>query len=144
MAVAAAGYGLTFEKMMNNGAAINMEAEDMKVLLVTDSTTPDFNADDFLADVDAEIGSGGGYTTGGNVLTGTEITIAGGLLTFDATDATWPASTITSAMGTIIYADAVTDELIVMNDFITAVSTTGGTLTVAWHASGILTLDFTP
>jgi len=144
MAVSAAGYGLTLEKMMNNGAAINIEAEDMKVGLVTDSTTPDFNADDFYADIDAEIGSGGGYTTGGNTLTGTEITVAAGTLTFDATDAAWAASTITNAMGTFIYADAVTDELIVMNDFLTAVSTTGGTLTVAWHSSGILTVDFTP
>lgn len=144
MAVAAGAYGLTLEQVLINGQAINIEAEDMKVALVTDSSTPDFNADDTFADVDAEIGAGGGYTAGGNTLTGTEVTVAAGILTFDATDATWPASTITNAMGTVIYADAVADWLICMNDFITAVSTTGGTLTVGWHSSGILTCDFVP
>jgi hypothetical protein len=63
MSITASGlYGLTIEKYLNNGAAINLEAEDLKVALVTDTHTPDFNAHDFYADLTNEIGSGGrGY-----------------------------------------------------------------------------------
>lgn len=144
MSITASGlYGLTLEKMMNNGAAINLEAEDLKVAMVTDTHTPDFNVHDFYADLTNEV-SGTGYTAGGAVMTGTELTIASGVLTYDAADVSWAASTITSAMAGIGYCDAVTDELVFLSDFVTAASTTNGTFTIQWHASGIFTVDFTP
>jgi len=144
MSITASGlYGLTLEKCFINGAAINLEAEDNKVALVNDSHTPDFNAHDFFADLTNEV-SGTGYTGGGAALTGTQITISSGVLTYDATDLSWASSTIANAMAGIGYADAVTDELIFCSDFVTAASTTNGTFTIQWHASGIFTLDFTP
>lgn len=144
MAITASGlYGLTLEKCLINGAAINLEAEDNKVAMVTDSHTPDFNAHDFYADLTNEV-SGTGYTAGGVAMTGTEITISGGVLTYDATDVSWASSTITNAMAAVGYADAVNDELIFLSDFVTAASTTNGTFTIQWHASGIFTIDFTP
>lgn len=144
MAITASGlYGLTLEKCLINGAAINLEAEDNKVAMVTDSHTPDFNAHDFYADLTNEV-SGTGYTAGGAALTGTEITISSGVLTYDATDVSWASSTISNAMAAVGYADAVTDELIFLSDFVTAASTTNGTFTIQWHASGIFTIDFTP
>jgi hypothetical protein len=144
MAITASGlFGLTIEKCFNNGAAINLEAEDNKVALVQDAYTPDFNAHDFYADLTNEV-SGTGYTAGGKAYTSTELTISGGVLTYDAADVAWTGSTITSAMAAVGYADAVTDELIFLSDFVTAVSTTGGTFTIIWNASGIFTLDFTP
>lgn len=144
MAITASGlYGLTLEKCLINGAAINLEAEDNKVAMVTDSHTPDFNAHDFYADLTNEV-SGTGYTAGGVALTSTEITISSGVLTYDATDVSWASSTISNAMAAIGYADAVNDELIFCSDFVTAASTTNGTFTIQWHASGIFTIDFTP
>ena len=145
MAITASGlFGLTLEKCFNNGAAINLEAEDNKVAMITDSATPDFNAHDFWNDLSANEVSGTGYTAGGVAYTSTEITLSGGVLTYDAADVSWASSTITSAMAAVGYAAAVTNELIFLSDFVTAASTTAGTFTIQWNASGIFTLDFTP
>jgi hypothetical protein len=144
MAITASGlYGLTIEKCLNNGAAINLEAEDNKMALVQDGYTPDFNAHDFYADLTNEV-SGTGYTAGGKAYTGTELTISGGVLTYTSAAVAWTGSTITNAMAAVGYADAVTDELIFLSDFVTAVSTTGGTLTVTPSGTGLFTIDFTP
>ena len=145
MAITASGlFGLTLEKCFNNGAALNLEAEDNKCAMITDSATPDFTTHDFWNDLSANEVSGAGYSTGGVAYTATEITLSGGVLTYDAADVSWAASTITSAMAAVGYAAAVTNELIFLSDFVTAASTTSGTFTIQWNASGIFTLDFTP
>src|SRR5688572_15614600 len=104
MAIASSGfYGLTLEKMFIDTAAQSMEAETHKGLLVTDSYTPNFDTHDFRDDVTNEIGSGGGYTTGGNTITTTQITLASGVLTWDFDDVQWTSSTIAAAMALITY-----------------------------------------
>lgn len=144
MSITASGlYGLTLEKMFINGAALNMEAEDLKVAMVTDTHTPDFTVHDFFADLTNEV-TGTGYTAGGAVMTGTEVTLASGLLTYDATDVSWASSTIANAMAAVGYFDAVTDELLFLSDFVSAASSSGGTFAINWNASGIFTLDYTP
>lgn len=152
MAITASGlYGLTLEKFLNvtslptNG----LESETaVKVLMVTDSETPDFTADDFRDDVTANEVSGTGYTAGGNTLTSTEITLSSGVLTYDAADSSWSSSTISNAMAAVGYfargGASSADELIFLSDFVTAASTSNGTFAVQWHASGIFTVDFTP
>jgi hypothetical protein len=147
MAISSSGfYGLTLEKMFIDTAGQSMEAETHKGLLVTDSYTPDFTAHDFRADVTDEV-SGTGYTAGGQTITGTEITLAAGILTWDFADPSWTSSTIANAMAHISYFNvgaAGTDQLLLLLDFVTAVSTTNGTLTVAINASGAMTLDYIP
>lgn len=144
MAITAAGmYGLSLEKALINGVALNWEAEDLDIGMVQDGYTPNFDTHDFYADITNEV-AGTGYTAGGQALTGTEITLSGGVLTWDATDPAWTTSTITDAMGGFIYADLVTDELICLLDFVTAASSSGGTFTIQLNASGILTIDYTP
>lgn len=146
MAITASGlFGLTLEKCLNNGAAIDLEAEDNKVAMITDSATPDFDAHDFWNDLSGQEVSGTGYTTGGQTYTSTELTLSGGVLKYDAADVAWTTSTITSAMAAVGYADSVaSDPLIFLSDFVTAASTTAGTFTIQWNASGIFTLDYTP
>jgi hypothetical protein len=152
MAVTASGfYGLTLEKFLNVTSlpASGFESETaVKVLMVTDSETPDFNVDNFRDDVTANEVSGTGYTAGGVAITSTELTISGGVLTYDAADPSWAASTITNAMAAVGYfarggADTA-DELLWLSDFVTAASSSSGTFTIQWHASGIWTVDFTP
>jgi len=127
--------------------AIDLDLETHKVALYLDALTPNFSTDAaYSATSEA---SGAGYTAGGNVLTGTVFTEAvTGSAVFDAADASWPASTIANAMAAIIYADALAgNNLIVLSDFVTAVSTTSGTLTIQWAApgsGGILNFDLTP
>lgn len=145
MTISSSGfYGLTLRKMLNNGAALDLEADTHKAALVTNSHTPDFDAHDFYNDLTNEIASGGGYTTGGNTLTGTTLTVVSGLLSWDATDLSWTSATISAARAAVIYADALSDELICLVNFGADASVTSGTLTVQWNSAGIFTLDFVP
>lgn len=142
MAITGSGlYGPTLQKMFTNAAALDASAEDLKVALVTDSYTPDFDAHDFYADLTNEV-SGTGYTAGGATLTGTTVGVASGVLTFDADDVTWAGSTITDAMAAVGYFDAAADELLFLSDFVSAASSDGGAFTITWAAGGIWTVDF--
>lgn len=151
MSITASGlYGLTLEKFLNVTSlpASGLESETaVKVMMMTDSYTPDFNADNFRDDVTNEV-SGTGYTAGGVVITSTELTVASGVLTYDAADASWSSSTITNAMAAAGYfargGASSADELVFLSDFVTAASTSNGTFLVQWNASGIFTVDFTP
>lgn len=152
MAITAAGlFGLTLEKMMNATSlpASGIESETaVKMAMITDSATPDFTTHDFWNDLSANEVSGTGYTADGQVLTGTEVTLSGGVLTYDATDPAWTTSTISNAMGGVFYFDrggaTSADELIGLLDFVTAASSSGGTFTIQIHSSGLFTVDFTP
>lgn len=150
MAVTAAGlFGLTLEKMMIDTVGLSLESESaVSVAMITDSATPDFTAHDFWSDLEANEVSGTGYTAGGQTLTGTEITLSGGVLTYDATDPSWSSSTISNAMAAVGYFDrggaTTADELIFLLDFVTAASSSGGTFLVQLNASGIFTVDYTP
>lgn len=147
MAISGSGfYLLTVEKMLIDTSGESLEAEDNKILLVNDSYTPDFNAHDFRNDVTNEV-SGTGYTAGGSALLTTELTISGGILTFDAADLSWATSTIPSAMAAILYFNVgadTTDQLVLLSDFVTAASSSAGTFQIAWNASGVATLDLVP
>lgn len=147
MTITASGfYGLTLEKMFIDTAAQSMEAETHKGLLVTDSEAPNFDTHDFRADITAEV-TGTNYTAGGATITTTEITLSGGVLTWDFADPSWASSSIANAMAHVSYfnvGSAATDQLLLLLDFVTAVTTSNGTLLVAINASGAMTLDYTP
>ncbi len=147
MAITASGfYGLTLEKMFIDTAGQSMEAETHKGLLVTDSEAPNFDTHDFRNDITAEV-TGTGYSAGGTTISTTEITLSGGVLTWDFADPAWASSTIANAMALVTYfnvGSSATDQLLLLLDFVTAVSTTNGTLTVQINASGAMTLDYTP
>ena len=152
MAITAAGlFGLTLEKLFiaSSFPASGIESESaLSIALVDDTITPNFDTHDFWSDLESGEASGTGYTAGGQTLTGTEVTLSGGVLTFDATDPSWPTSTIPDVMGGVIYFDrggvTTADELFLLMDFITAASSDGGTFLVALDAAGILNLDYTP
>jgi hypothetical protein len=151
MAVTASGlYGLTLEKFLNATSlpTSGLESETaVKVLMVTDSESPNFDTHNFRDDIAAEV-SGTNYTAGGVAITSTEVTLSSGVLTYDAADASWASSTISNAMAAVGYfargGASSADELVFLSDFVTAASTTNGTFTIQWHASGIFTIDYTP
>lgn len=151
MAITAAGwYGLTLEKMLNATSlpANGLESETAtSMILVNDSYTPDFTTHDFYNDVTNEV-TGTGYDAGGVTLTSTELTLSGGVLTYDFADPSWASSTIADAMAGIVKftrgGASSADELVLLLDFVTAVSTTNGLLTVQVNASGAGTIDYTP
>jgi hypothetical protein len=147
MAITASGlYGLSLEKALIDTLGESWEAEDNKVMLDSDTDTPNFDTHDFRNDVATEV-TGTNWASGGVALTGTEITLAAGVLTFDATDVSVASTTITNAMASILYTNvsgAATDQLLMLHDFVTAVSTSNGTFGIQWNASGLVTLDYTP
>lgn len=150
MAITASGlFGLTLEKQLIDTLGLSLESETaVSGALIEDTATPDFNAHDFWSDLEANECSGTGYTAGGATLTSTEITIATGVLTYDAADSAWTTSTIPDAMAEVGYFDrggaTTADELMFLSDFVTPASSSGGTFTIQRHANGILTVDFTP
>jgi len=143
MAITASGiHFISYEKMLTNGAAISYEVETNKGALVTDTHTPNYDTNETWNNTNET--SGGNWTAGGIALTGTELTTSSGTSTFDATDVSVAGSTVTSAMAYRLYCDAVADEELLVVDFVTAVTTVSGTLTITWNASGIWTNDLTP
>jgi hypothetical protein len=138
-------YGLTLEKFFIDTLGDSLEAEDNNIMLTQSGYTPNFDTQDFRNDVTNE-SSGAGYSSGGKAFTGTEITLSGGVLTFDSADPSWAGASVT-ARGSVLYrptGNAATDELFMAHTFGSDVTATAGTFTVAWNASGILTIDYTP
>lgn len=153
MAITASGmFGLTLEKFFN--AAVSwptngMESETaVKGMLVLDALSPNFDTHDFRNDVEANEASGTGYSAGGIALTSTELTISTGSLIYDSADPSWASSTIANAMGLVAYfargGASSADELLFLSDFVTAVSTTNGTLLVQVASGGWAAIDYSP
>jgi len=74
---------------------------------------------------------------------------AAGQLKYDHTnDVSVASTTIVSAMGVLLHADAQTTPVakpaIVLVDFLTAASTSNGTFGIQWDALGIFTIDLVP
>jgi hypothetical protein len=148
MAITASGvFGLSLEKSLIDTLGKSWEAEDNKYTLLSDSATPNFDTHDFWDDLVANEVTGTNWAAGGVALTGTELTLSSGTMTFDATDVSVASTTITSAMAGVLRTNVgsnATDQLLLLQDFVTAVTTVNGTFTVQHNASGILTIDYTP
>ena len=151
MAAQSSWYGLTFEKYFAGTHTENMESTNVSSMLVLDATTPAFDADDFRDDVDQEVATGSGYVTGGEALPATPAwtvaSPAAGQMAYDSPDQAWAASTITNAEGVVLFHSTGTDtadELYLMSDFGSPVSTTNGTLTVVVDSNGWTFIDYQP
>jgi hypothetical protein len=148
MSITASGaYSKTYEKMMIDTAGQSLESETVvKGLLVLDAYTPDFDVHDFRDDVTNEA-TGTGYSSGGVVLTTTDITLASpsaGSMKYDHDDPQWSSSSIANAMALVEYfnvGSSATDMLLHLLDFVTAVTTSSGLLLVQIAANGVWNLD---
>lgn len=149
MAVSSGVYFLTFEKMLIDTLGDSLEAEDNTLALVDNNHTPNFDTDDFAADLDNEE-SGGNYAR--EAVTSTEITVSSGILTFDAADTVFDNGgsndvTVVDQEASVLIRNTgndATSELFMMHDFGAAASSTDSTFTVQWNASGLLTIDLVP
>ncbi len=151
MAITASGlYGLSLDKIFTDTLGVDLEVETNKVGLVLDAEAPDFTLHDFHADLTAEHGAGGNYVK--EALITTEVTVAGGVLTYDADDTVFDNGgaddvTITDAMAAVVWTEigsSATDQLIGLWDFVTTGASTASTFSVLWNGSGLFTLDYTP
>lgn len=132
------------EDSLENTSAIDLNSDVIKCALFTDAITGTFNFDTNLAygsaPWNASEVSGTGYTAGGATLATPGVAISSGVVAFDAADASWSTSTIT-ARGGLVYDSTTSSVAIVAVNFGADFSSTAGTFTVQWHASGIFTIS---
>ena len=116
----------------------------VKCLLMTSSASISQENWETLTDVnnDTHEVSGTGYDAGGAEATTKAVTEATKVTTFDADNVTWSSSTITARYSVLYLSTgtAGTSYLIGYANFGEDKSSSSGDFTVAWDASGILTL----
>lgn len=133
----------SFKRDIMNGS-IDLDTDDIKVMLVTSSYTPDQDTHTKRSDITNEV-AGTGYTAGGASLSGKVVSVdnTDNEGVFDADDLTWASSTIT-ARGAVLYKArggvSSADELICFFDFTTDRSSSVGNFTIAWNSEGIVNL----
>ena len=90
-----------------------------------------------------EVAATGGYTTGGQILTGVTVTQNDGSTqaVFAGSNTTWAASTITAAFAVIYDHTLISKDLIGCFDFGGNQSSSSGNFTINWNGSGIITLS---
>lgn len=149
MTMASGLYVLTFRDALDtSGDAVDFLLDTHKILLVTDAHTPDFDTHNDNADVTNELATAGNYTANGKTLTGLVPTFglgAAGQLKYDlTTDVSWASASFT-ARGSILYADALaTNNLLVAQTFGADYTATNGTFTIQLNALGWFTIDLVP
>ena len=150
MAVTASGLFVStwIDILDTTQLAVDLDLETHKIALFSDTITPNFSTDTAygVAPYNANEVSGTGWASGGVALTTTAVDESPtGTLRWDAADVSETGTTLTNAMAGLIYADALAgNNAILLVDFVTAVSTVAGTLTITWAAGGIFTIDLTP
>lgn len=148
MTMASGIYGQSFADALDVSASgLQLDGTDaLKVPLVTDTFTPNFNSAHGLANLTNEV-SGTGYTAGGAAASTPTLVASGGYLTFDITvDTAWTSSTFSSVRGAVPFNDTVTtpvaDCLLCAVTFGADYSVTAGTLTIQWNASGVFRFQY--
>jgi hypothetical protein len=156
MTMASGLYVLTFRDALDtSNIAIDFLLDTHKVVLVTDTHTPNFDTHDDYADITNELATAGGYTQLGRVLTtGTAANGnctptfglgSAGQLKYDlTTDVAWPSASFT-ARGAVWYADALaTNNLLFAHTFGADYTATNGTFTIQLDALGAFYIDLVP
>lgn len=151
MAITASGlYYTTISKALGNDIALDMvtTTSGIKFALFSDSISPNFDTDTVYgsAPYNANEVSGTNWASGGVALQNTAFSVSSGSLLWDADNVSVASTTLSSAMGGLIYWDGATKDAICLVDFVTAYSTSNGTFAVTWSTSPncIFSIDLTP
>jgi hypothetical protein len=102
-----------------------------KIALFTSAATLDAGTTTYSGSTTGEVANGGGYTTGGEILTVSQVPTDGGSGTtafIDFADVTWSAATIT-ARGALIY-NSTDDTAVAVLDFGSDKTSTDGDFTI--------------
>ena len=130
----------------SGGTPIDWLSDTIKISLHTTTYTPNQATHDFYDDVTNELGSGNGYTTGGETLAGkTTSSPVATVVTYDCSDVTWTFSATKSFRYGVIYKStgtASTSPLMFLIDFDGTTNLTAAIGTWTWvvNASGLFTL----
>lgn len=141
MAISASGlFYVSFEDMLGNDAAIDLQSDVIKVALFTNSiTTPNFGtntaygAAPFNAN---EVGS----PSGGVALAAQTLSLdtsSGVRAKFDANDTAWTSQTMSGIRGALLYDTTVANSALCLVNLGTDYAVTSGVFTLQWAAGGI-------
>lgn len=138
-------YGNFLLKGFDSSTKIDLTSDTIKIALADSGYTPDLDAHDFFNDITNEE-AGTGYTAGGATLASKTWAVVGAsdVVKFDADDASWTTSTITTRYA-IVYkstGNSATSPLICLIDFSSDRTSDGGTFLISFHANGIFTLSY--
>lgn len=140
------------EDALESTASFNVDADTLKAALYDNDITPDqtvssantaYNAGQWVASGN-EVADGTNWDAGGEPLTGVSSSRTSNVYTLDATDTPQGGATVTLAnvYGCLVYNDTlaspVADQGLSYHYFGGANGVSGGTFTIKWHASGIL------
>lgn len=146
MAWTASGlYVLTWIDILDaTQLAIDTSLTTHKIAMYNNTETPNFSTETAYAATN-EV-SGTGYTAGGQVVVSPTTTESpAGTLMYDLGDQVWASPTSVTARGAKLYADALAgNNLIVGINFGSDFTSTAGTFTIQWAATGVFTIDLTP
>lgn len=144
MAISAKFYGLFFKSLCNK--EIDLDSDVIKLMLCNSSYVPNQDTHQYKSSVTNEV-SGTGYVAGGATVTPITVAYDTGTntLSFDAPDVSWSGATLIGGNApriAVLYdsspASDATRPLIGYIDFgDDSYAPNGGTLTIAWNASGI-------
>jgi hypothetical protein len=112
---------------------VHTSTDTYKIALFTDSAT--LGASTTAYSSTNEVANGGGYTTGGNTLTGFASGVASNKAYITFTDPEWTSATIT-ARGCLIYNSTRSNKAVAAFDFGSNISSTNGTFTIDLPAAG--------
>jgi len=157
MAITASGlYYQTFQKALTNTIALDLSSTTaIKFALFTDTISPNFDTDTVYGSAPYnanEVTSSTEWPSGGVVLTPVAadtpdgFSVSSGTLLWDADNVSVASTTLTDAMGGLIYWDGATKDAVCLVDFTTPYSTSNGTFAVTWSTSPdcVFSIDLTP
>lgn len=133
---------LVFDKAKEyiGDGTIDLDDDDLKIMLLADTYTPD-QTDSAKADIVAhELAGANGYNTGGYALQNITWVNNAGVVTLDADDPVWTSATFTCRYAAV-YSDTPTspaDPLICLLDLGENKTGQGGNFYITFHVNGIM------
>lgn len=144
----AAGNWIMYDsaKASIGSGLFDMDGHTFKIILTSNSYTPNRATQTVLADVTNQLSTANGYTSGGATLASVTWGQTSGTATFDAADPAWTASggDIGPFRIAVIYNDTAASDPLLCYCVLHSADLTilnGQTGTIALNASGILTLS---
>ena len=144
MTMASGTYGPFWRDTVGNVKAFDLDASDtIKLSLVADAYTPNFDTHDEFADITNEV-TGTGWAAAQALASPVfNLTITTGFATFDATDVSVGSTTLSNVRGGVTWDDTLAgDPLIHAVTFGADYSTSNGTFAITWAATGIWRVDY--
>ncbi|RBO82055.1 hypothetical protein [Nocardia puris] len=128
---------------------VNLATDDLRMVLLTSSYTPDLDAHQHYDDLSGELTTADGYTAGGQALTGVSLAYdsATDTVWLDANTVVWDPSSLTARYAALVDAEtgvAATSPLILLWDFEENKTSDNSEFRLDVHATGLLRVVANP